>query len=127
MGRPWIVPLALLLVVATVTALVAPWVMSGYWLRVFTTILMLAGLAQSVNFIAGLAGYADFGNILYFGLGAYVTGFAMQHAVPAPLATPRARCAARPSLSRSAVRSCACAVTTSPSRRSGCSRAPASW
>ena len=85
MGRPWIVALALLAVVA-VAALVAPWVASGYWLRVFTTIFMLAALAQSVNFIAGLAGYADFGNILYFGLGAYVTGFAMQHAVPAPLA-----------------------------------------
>ncbi|MDO8562934.1 MAG: branched-chain amino acid ABC transporter permease [Candidatus Limnocylindria bacterium] len=85
MGRRWVVALALLAAVAA-AALVAPWVASGYWLRVFTTIFMLAALAQSVNFIAGLAGYADFGNILYFGLGAYVTGFAMQHGVPAPLA-----------------------------------------
>jgi branched-chain amino acid transport system permease protein len=47
---------------------------------------MLAALAQSLNFMAGFAGYADFGNVLYFGIGAYTTAFLMTKDVPFPLA-----------------------------------------
>lgn len=71
---------------AVIVALAGPWISSGYWVRVFTSVFMFAALAQSVNFIAGYAGYADFGNVLYFGIGAYVTGFATSHGLPFPLA-----------------------------------------
>jgi len=85
LGRTHLIPVAVMLILGAV-ALVLPLLLSGYWIRVFTTIFMFAALAQSVNVIAGFAGYADFGNILYFGLGAYVSGFAMQHGLPAPAA-----------------------------------------
>ncbi len=76
----------LVLGVALAAALVVPWGLSGYWLRILTSTFMFAALAQSLNLIAGFGGRADFGNVLYFGLGAYTTGFAMQHGVPLPLA-----------------------------------------
>jgi branched-chain amino acid transport system permease protein len=72
--------------VAVVAALAVPWGLSGYWLRILTSTFMFAALAQSLNLIAGFAGRADFGNVLYFGLGAYATGFALQHGVPLPVA-----------------------------------------
>jgi branched-chain amino acid transport system permease protein len=66
------------LVVALV--LLLPWVLSGYWVRVFTSIFMFAALAQSVNFMAGFTGYADFGNVVFFGVGAYTTTLLMTRA-----------------------------------------------
>jgi branched-chain amino acid transport system permease protein len=47
---------------------------------------MFAALAQSVNVIAGFAGYADFGNIDHFGIGAYTTAFLMKEGTPFPAA-----------------------------------------
>lgn len=55
----------------------APEVMGLYWLRVITTVLMFAVIAQSINIIAGYVGYPAFGNVVFFGLGAYGTGVAM--------------------------------------------------
>ena len=72
--------------VLLVALLAAPWVLTGYWVRVLTSVFMFAALAQSLNLIAGFTGYADFGNVLYFGIGAYATGFLMQQQVPAVLA-----------------------------------------
>ena len=46
--------------------LVLPWAVSGYWVRVLTSIFMYAALAQSINFMAGFTGYADFGNVVFF-------------------------------------------------------------
>jgi branched-chain amino acid transport system permease protein len=74
-ARSWVVAG---LVVALV--LVLPWVFSGYWVRVFTSIFMFAALAQSVNFMAGFTGYADFGNVVFFGIGAYTTTLLMTRA-----------------------------------------------
>lgn len=54
-------------------ALLLPLVASGYWVRVFSNIFMFACLAQSLNIMAGFTGYADFGNTVFFGLGAYTT------------------------------------------------------
>ena len=80
-------PVAVGLLAAFGIGLVAlPWLASAYWVRVFTTVFMLAALAQSLNIIAGFTGYADFGNGVYFGVGAYATGLLMQQAVPAPAA-----------------------------------------
>lgn len=65
---------------------VLPWLLSGFWVRVLTTVFMFGALAQSLNIIAGFAGRADFGNIVYFGLGAYTTGLLFNTGVPIPLA-----------------------------------------
>lgn len=55
----------------------APAFLSGYWVRTFTDIFMFAVLAASWNLIAGYCGYPAFGNVVFFGLGAYTTGILM--------------------------------------------------
>lgn len=67
-------------------SLVLPWWLSGYWMRVVTSAFMFGALAQSVNIIAGFGGRADFGNVVYFGLGAYATGFLLGRGVSLPFA-----------------------------------------
>jgi branched-chain amino acid transport system permease protein len=48
---------------------------------------MYAALASSLNIIMGYTGYADFGNIVYFGIGAYTTGILVKLVgLPLPLA-----------------------------------------
>ena len=57
---------------AVVIALAAlPEILNVYWLRVLTNMLMFAVLAQGINIIAGFVGYPAFGNVVFFGLGAY--------------------------------------------------------
>ncbi len=57
--------------------LAVPRVVSPYHLLTFTTALALALMAQGWNFIGGYAGYAAFGNVAFFGIGAYATGLLM--------------------------------------------------
>lgn len=83
MKRP--LKMAALVVLLTVF-LALPFVLSGFWVRVFTSVFMMAALAQSLNYMAGFAGYADFGNVLYFGIGAYTTAFLMTKDLPPPAA-----------------------------------------
>jgi branched-chain amino acid transport system permease protein len=45
-----------------------------YWTRVLTDIFVFTVLAQSINVIAGFVGYPAFGNVVFFGLGAYGMG-----------------------------------------------------
>jgi branched-chain amino acid transport system permease protein len=65
--------------VASALALL-PLALSGYWLRVLSGVFMFATLAQSLNVIVGFTGYADFGNVVFFGLGAYTTAVLMTKA-----------------------------------------------
>ena len=44
------------------------------WFRIATTVAMFVVLASGWNIIGGLTGYASFGNIAFFGLGAYTVG-----------------------------------------------------
>jgi branched-chain amino acid transport system permease protein len=44
------------------------------WFRIATTVAMFVVLASAWNIIGGLTGYASFGNIAFFGLGAYTVG-----------------------------------------------------
>lgn len=60
--------------------LLAPFVVGNYWIRVLTTILMFGVLATATNLIAGYTGYPAFGNVVFFGLGAYTAGVAMTRA-----------------------------------------------
>ncbi len=54
-----------------------PRLVSSYRLLTYTGFLLLALTAQGWNFIGGYTGYAAFGNVAYFGIGAYTTGLLM--------------------------------------------------
>ncbi len=70
-------PILAVLLGVTLLLLSLPLVVRGYPVRLATTILMYAALAQALNIIAGFAGYAAFGNIVFFGFGAYGAGIGM--------------------------------------------------
>ena len=57
--------------------LLLPKFVSSYKLLTYTRFLLLALTAQGWNFIGGYTGYAAFGNVAYFGIGAYTTGLLM--------------------------------------------------
>ena len=57
--------------------LALPKLVSSYKLLTYTRFLILAIMAQGWNFIGGYTGYAAFGNVAYFGIGAYTTGLLM--------------------------------------------------
>jgi branched-chain amino acid transport system permease protein len=57
--------------------ILVPFVVQGYWLRVVTGIFMFATITCALNFIAGFAGYAAFGNVVFMGIGAYTTAILM--------------------------------------------------
>ena len=61
------------------------------WFRIATYIAMFVVLASAWNIIGGIAGYAAFGNVAFFGIGAYTTGMLIAKAkwpflAPLPLA-----------------------------------------
>lgn len=47
--------------------------------RTVTTIFMFVALAQAWNLVGGFAGYACFGQVMFFGLGGYTTATVMTH------------------------------------------------
>jgi len=47
-----------------------PLFIEGYWIRVLSSIFMYAIITGALNIIAGFAGYAAFGNIVFSGIGA---------------------------------------------------------
>ena len=57
--------------------LILPRYQSPYDLLTYTRFLTLALMAQGWNLIGGFTGYAAFGNVGFFGLGAYTTGLLM--------------------------------------------------
>lgn len=56
---------------AVIVAIVLPFVLNDYLVRVGTTVIMLGVLAESWNLLGGYAGYPSFGHAVFFGLGAY--------------------------------------------------------
>jgi branched-chain amino acid transport system permease protein len=54
-----------------------PFLVSGYWVRLLTHILMYAALAESTNILMGFTGLVPFGNVVFFGMGAYLTAILM--------------------------------------------------
>jgi branched-chain amino acid transport system permease protein len=66
----------IVMAVLMVVILVLPSLLSLHWLRVMTGILMMAVVAQGINIMAGFVGYPAFGNVVFFGLGAYGVGIA---------------------------------------------------
>lgn len=70
--RRWVPLLAGLLVILVLAA--APGVVSPFMVQFLINLFMLAILAESWNIIGGFTGYASFGNVAFFGIGAYTTG-----------------------------------------------------
>ena len=67
-----------LILAAVFGALVClPRFVTPYKLLTYTSVLCLALMAQGWNFIGGYTGFAAFGNVAFFGLGAYTTGLLM--------------------------------------------------
>ena len=76
--------------VVTVLTL-APGVLSPFLVQFLINLFMLAALAESWNIIGGFTGYASFGNVAFFGIGAYTTGVLLTVAAwPFALALPAA-------------------------------------
>jgi branched-chain amino acid transport system permease protein len=71
-------PIVLGLLVLLFLAL--PFVLTGFWVRLVTYIFMFSVLASALNIITGFTGYAAFGNMVFFGLGAYTTAVLMSKA-----------------------------------------------
>ncbi len=69
-----IIPLIFLVIL-----IIIPPFLSGYMLRILTAVVMFATLTEAINIIAGYAGYPAFGNVVFFGMGAYVTAILMNH------------------------------------------------
>ncbi|MEJ2656353.1 MAG: branched-chain amino acid ABC transporter permease, partial [Desulfobacterales bacterium] len=68
---------SIFLVIAVLIAVALPFFLNNFNLRTGTDILIYAILASSWNIIGGYTGYADFGTILFFGIGAYATAICM--------------------------------------------------
>jgi ABC-type branched-subunit amino acid transport system permease subunit len=51
-----------------------PLLTSRTWFRIATLTAMFITMASAWNIIGGLTGYAAFGNVAFFGIGAYTTG-----------------------------------------------------
>jgi branched-chain amino acid transport system permease protein len=71
----------LYVIVAPLTSLDAaqsigmPLLTDKVWFRIMTIVAMFVVMASAWNIIGGLTGYASFGNIAFFGLGAYAVGY----------------------------------------------------
>jgi branched-chain amino acid transport system permease protein len=85
--RRWAPVLAGLAVLAA--AGLAPGVLSAFLVQFLVNLFMLAVLAESWNIIGGFTGYASFGNVAFFGIGAYTTGILLTRAgLPLAAALP---------------------------------------
>lgn len=58
----------------------APGIASPFMVQFLINLFMLAILAESWNIIGGFTGYASFGNVAFFGIGAYTTGVLLTRA-----------------------------------------------
>ena len=67
----------------------APGLLSAFLVQFLINLFMLAALAESWNIIGGFTGYASFGNVAFFGIGAYATGVLLTvAALPFAVALP---------------------------------------
>ena len=64
-----------------VLLLAVPLSHNGYYENFFRGILMFGAMALGWNVIGGYAGYVSFGNVVFFGLGAYASAFLALHGV----------------------------------------------
>ncbi|MGD0052442.1 MAG: branched-chain amino acid ABC transporter permease [Vulcanimicrobiaceae bacterium] len=75
-------PVAIAVVLVLMALLLAiPAMHNDYLTLVFRQILMYAAMAYGWNLIGGYTGYVSFGNVTFFGLGAYCSGVLSTHGV----------------------------------------------
>jgi branched-chain amino acid transport system permease protein len=55
-----------------------PLISNNFFIRFGTEVLMFAIMASAWNIIGGYTGYASFGNVVFFGIGAYITAVLME-------------------------------------------------
>ncbi len=65
------------IVILLIIGLLIPFVTNNFVLRFATDILIFAIMASAWNIIGGYTGYASFGNVVFFGIGAYITAIFM--------------------------------------------------
>jgi len=63
-----------------IIGVLVPFTAGNFAIRLATDIVIFAILASSWNIIGGYTGYASFGNIVFFGVGAYATAVLMSKA-----------------------------------------------
>lgn len=80
-GRQWLWSLLLGIVILACIGTV-PLLGDASALHTWTLIVMYIVMAQSWNFIGGFTGYTAFGNVAFFGIGAYATGLMLQAGQP---------------------------------------------
>jgi branched-chain amino acid transport system permease protein len=78
MGTRWLPLLTCALALALLAT--APALVSAFMTQFLINLFMLAVLAESWNIIGGFTGYASFGNVAFFGIGAYTTGVLLTRA-----------------------------------------------
>ena len=67
----------------------SPGIVSAFMVQFLINLFMMAILAESWNIIGGFTGYASFGNVAFFGIGAYTTGVLLTRVeIPFALALP---------------------------------------
>ncbi len=66
-----------LMIFGIVIFIFLPRFVSGYLIRLITTIFMYAVISQGINIMSGYMGYVPLGNAMFFGIGAYVTAIGM--------------------------------------------------
>lgn len=66
-----------LIIIGLIIIIAVPFLVTGFWVRLITSIFMFALLASALNIIAGYTGYAAFGNMIFFGIGAYTAAVLM--------------------------------------------------
>eukprot|EP01031_Cornospumella_fuschlensis_P044105 gene44105-53920_t len=76
----------LILLAGAGAACALPLLGDNYLMRLGTIVAMYAVLAQSWNFIGGLAGYPSFATAAFFGLGAYTSAVLLAHGAATGLA-----------------------------------------
>src|SRR3569623_464077 len=67
----------ILILIALAVLFAVPWFGSDVLIQFGINALLLAVLAQGWNIIGGYAGYASFGNSVFYGLGSYGVAIAM--------------------------------------------------
>lgn len=65
------------LIILIALFIILPFVLTGFWVRFATNIFLFAILASALNIISGFTGYAAFGNMVFFGVGAYTVAVLM--------------------------------------------------
>lgn len=70
----------LLVGVGLLILILVPLVSNNFIIRFGTDILMFAIMASAWNIIGGYTGYASFGNVVFFGIGGYITAILMETA-----------------------------------------------